>query len=109
MLKTKFADKEKYRIKRSSPRWIFDGKPIQREWGMIYWYSWNRHTLDIRVIRKILSLPAEHPADFYFSKDSSFSSKDAFDAIFQQIQDAIPLNTTFRDIVREHDRILDEE
>ena len=50
----------------------FDGKPLRRQRGMIYWYRWGRHSLDIRVLRKLLGLPEDHEADKYFAVRSPF-------------------------------------
>jgi len=85
----------------------FDGKPLRRQRGMIYWYRWGRHSLDIRVMRKLLNLPEDHDADKYFDPRNRYYNRDdeAFADIVAQVREAIG-EKSFRALVKEHDAAL---
>lgn len=102
MLRTKHSTKNENML-----GWMIDGKPVLRQVGMIYWYSWGRHEFDIRVLRKALGLPMEMTADKYFMAKQPNPCK-AFSEIMTQIETAIA-GKKFTQIIAEHDRLLNEE
>lgn len=106
MLAAKFADKEK-NVPEGAGVGDFDGKPIRRSRGMIYWYRWGRHSIDIRVIRQVLGLPKDHDADKYFMEYSRYYNRDddALRDILSEVRKAVG-DRPFRDVVKEHDAAL---
>jgi hypothetical protein len=106
MLVASCADKDKC-IPEGPGIGDFDGKPIRRQRGMIYWYRWGRHSLDVRVLRKLLGLPEDHEADKYFMEYSSYFNReaDALRDIVLQIREALG-ERPFRALVKEHDAAL---
>ena len=105
MLKSKFCD-GKEREERM-PGWPMDGVPVKRQVGMIYWYSWGKHTFDIRVMRRALGLPEDHPADEWFMADKP-DACGSFHALMSQLQEALG-GRSFHDAMAEHDRLMDAE
>lgn len=106
MLKSKFMDKSKNREERMAG-WPMDGVLVKRQVGMIYWYSWGKHTFDIRVMRRALGLPEEHPADKWFM-DVKPDACGSFSAVMSQLQEALG-GRRFSDAMAEHDRLSEEE
>lgn len=106
MLKSRFVDKSKNREVRM-PGWPMDGIPVKRQAGMIYWYSWGPHTFDIRVMRRVLGLPNEHPADHWFMAKKPNPCK-SFETVIIQIEEALGART-FHDAMAAHDRAQDED
>jgi hypothetical protein len=106
MLVTEFADKEK-NLPEGSGAGDFDGKPIRRSRGMIYWYRWGRHSFDIRVVRKVLGLPEEHDADKYFMEYSSYYGRDddALRDILSEVREAMGARS-FKEVMKAHDAAL---
>ncbi len=106
MLVAEFMDKEKC-VPEGPGIGDFDGKPIRRQRGMIYWYRWGRHSLDVRVLRKLFGLPEDHEADKYFMEYSSYFNRedDAFRDIVLQISQALG-DRPFKDLVKEHDAAM---
>lgn len=102
MLRTKYSAKNERML-----GWMIDGKPVVRQVGMIYWYSWGRHEFDIRVLRKALGLPVEMAADKYFMAKRPNPCK-AFSEIMTQIETA-SVGKKFLKVIAEHDRLLNEE
>lgn len=103
MLTSKFADKEKS-VPEGAGQGDFDGKPIKRSRGMIYWYRWGRHSFDIRVVRKLLGQPEEHEADKYFMSDNRYFGREgeALSAILTDLRQAMG-DKSFKAIMKEHD------
>ncbi len=83
------------------------GKPLRRQRGMIYWYRWGRHSLDIRVLRNLVGLPEDHDADRYFNPGNPYYAResDAFAAIVSDVRKALG-DSEFKAIVKEHDAAL---
>lgn len=106
MLKSKFMDKSKNRDERM-PGWPMDGVPVKRQVGMIYWYSWGKHTFDIRVMRRVLGLPEEHTADKWFMAKKP-DPCGSFQALMLQLQEALG-ERTFAAAMAAHDKAMDEE
>ena len=106
MLKSKFEDKSKNREERM-PGWPMDGVPVKRQVGMIYWYSWGKHTFDIRVMRRVLGLPEEHTADKWFMAKKP-DTCGSFQALMLQLQEALG-ERSFADAMAAHDKDMDEE
>lgn len=106
MLVTEFADKEK-NIPEGTGAGDFDGKPIRRSRGMIYWYRWGRHSFDIRIVRKVLGLPEKHDADKYFMKHSSYYNRDddALRDILSEVSGAMR-SRSFNEVMKAHDAAL---
>jgi len=115
MLVTEFADKEK-NLPEGSGAGDFDGKPIRRSRGMIYWYrcrngvlkiTGGRHSFDIRVVRKVLGLPEEHDADKYFMEYSSYYGRDddALRDILSEVREAMGARS-FKEVMKAHDAAL---
>ena len=106
MLVASFADKDKC-IPEGQGMGDFDGKPLRRQRGMIYWYRWGRHSLDIRVLRKLLSLPESHEADNHFMPKNSYYGRpeDALADIVAQVRTALA-DRPFKALVKEHDAAL---
>lgn len=102
MLRTKHSNKNENML-----GWTIDGKPVTRQVGMIYWYSWGRHEFDVRILRKALGLPMEMTADKYFMAKRPNPCK-AFSEIMTQIETA-STGKKFSKIIAEHDRLLNEE
>jgi hypothetical protein len=102
MLKRNFTDGKNKDV--GMPGCLFDGIPVKRQSAMIYWYSWGEHTFDIRVMRKVLGLPEENPADKWFMEkipDPNGSLK----AVMSEIQKALGARS-FSDVMAEHDRMI---
>lgn len=106
MLAEKFVDKEK-NVPEGPGVGDFDGKPIRRSRGMIYWYRWGRHSFDIRVVRKVLGLPVDHDADKYFMECSRYYNRDdeALRDILSEVRQAVG-DRPFKDVMKEHDAVL---
>ena len=82
----------------------FDGKPISRQRGMIYWYRWGRHTFDIRVMREMLGLPVENEADQWFMPDNPYQGKseEALIVILGELYQAMG-DRSFKSLMKAHD------
>src|SRR5690606_7904428 len=100
MLTNQFADQDK-NVPEGMGAGDFDGNPIRRSRGMIYWYRWGRHSLDIRIIRKVLGLPEDHAADKYFMEYSRYYNRDddALRDILHEVREAMG-TMSFKDVVR---------
>lgn len=105
MLKSKFCD-GKEREERMPGR-PMDVVPVKRQVGMIYWYSWGKHTFDIRVMRRVLGLPEEHTADKWFMAKKP-DPCGSFQALMLQLQDALG-ERSFTDAMAAHDRAMEAE
>lgn len=106
MLKSHFQDKSKNRVEHT-PSWRFDGIPVKRQRGMIYWYSWGKHTFDIRTMRRVLGLPEEHPADKWFMAPEP-DANGSFEALMLQLQVALA-GQPFAEAIKAHDKAMDED
>jgi hypothetical protein len=109
MLIATCADKEKC-VPEGPGYGDFDGKPIRRQRGMIYWFRWGQHTFDIRVVRKLLGLPEDHDADKYFMPENRYFSRsgEAVADILNEVRQAMG-NKSFKDLIKEHDAALRAE
>lgn len=103
---SKFADKDKL-VPEGNGQGDFDGKPIRRQRGMIYWYRWGRHSFDIRVVRKVLGLPEEHAADKWFMEYSSYYNRPtaALSDILGDVRRSMG-DRAFKSVIKEHDAVL---
>lgn len=87
-----------------------DGAVVRRCRNMIYWYRWGRHTFDIRVVREVLGLQKEHPADKYFMPGSEYTGDadraltDAVGAISGALN-----GRTFRAVLKQHDAMIKQK
>ena len=106
MLKSKFEDTHNNRAERM-PGWKIDGVPVKRQMGMIYWYSWGKHTFDIRVMRRVLGLPKEHTADKWFMAEKP-DPCGSFREQMTQLVNALG-DRSFSDAMAAHDKAMDEE
>lgn len=84
-----------------------DGVSIRRQRNMIYWYRWGRHTFDIRVVRKVLGLPEESPADNYFMPGNEYEG-DGERALAAHVAaiNAARGDRSFKALMKEHDAII---
>lgn len=83
-----------------------NGLEVKRLYGMIYWYGWGSWEFDIRVVRKLLGLPQEHPDDYYF-RETPCDKQGSFARIIGQIQDALNAQQKrLFDVIKEHDVII---
>jgi hypothetical protein len=105
MLKSKFFDNKNH--PENMKGMLFDGIPVKRNRNMIYWYSWGQHTFDIRIMRKILDIPEEHPEDKWFMAEKpDFAG--SFDVLMNELKKALGTKT-FTEAMIEHDQELDKE
>jgi hypothetical protein len=89
------------------PGWMVDGTPIKRQFGMIYWYSWGDHEFDIRVMRRALGLPENHPDDKWFMAVPP-DACGSFQRVMMHLTDALG-GLSFSEIMAAHDKQLDAD
>ena len=102
MLRTRESKKNE-----NMPGWPIEDKPVKRQVGMIYWYSWGDYEFDIRVMRRGLGLPSESAEDNWFMAKLADPC-----GSFCNIMTELMLNLgarAFADVIAEHDRLLDED
>lgn len=104
MEKRKFKDGKNRTVKMTG--FLFDGVPVKRQSGMIYWYSWGKHTFDIRIMRQVLELPKEHPSDNWFMDKEPDATK-SFNTLMTQLKDAL-CGKSFSDAMVDHDKALND-
>lgn len=88
-----------------------DGNPIKPLVGMIYWLGWgDDEDFDVRVVRRILGLPAENPKlDSWFMAKKPNPCK-AYIGKCSEIRAALDASgRSFSDVMVEHDRLCHEE
>lgn len=105
MLVSKFCDGKS--VAEKMPGWPFDGVPVKRCKGMIYWYVWGEHTFDIRVIRKLLGAEEEITADKWFMEKKP-DPCGSFQKVMVHLERLVA-GRNFGEIMQMHDAALDRE
>jgi len=105
MLKSKFCDGKNVAV--IGRQRLFGGIPVRRSRGMIYWYSWGRHTFDIRVLRRVLGVEEEIKADKWFMEQPA-DEKGSFEEQMNHLSVALG-SRDMREAIKAHDKILNGE
>jgi len=102
---TKFSDGKSAPTKMKGMK--VDCAVVRRCARMMYWYRWGGHTFDIRVMRRVVGLPADNKEyDNWWRKTNHLTSQEALVCSLTEILDSAG-SKKFSQLMDEHDTYLE--